>query len=273
MELTVSQVSRIANISVRALHHYDEIGLLVPSGRSDAGYRLYSHADLARLQQILFFRALELPLGEIARIMTDPDFDVAATLRYQRELLIEKVARSHALIRAVEAAIANLETQATKATQKKGDPTMNDDEGMNPSAGEGLFDAWKDFKQEDYEAEAEQRWGDTEAFKESKRRTARYTKQDWELIKREAAAVMQGLCDQMIAGTAPDAPAAMDAAEAHRAHVTRWFYPCSPAIHRGLGDLYVNDPRFTANIDKLRAGLAVYARAAFAANADRQQNG
>ena len=266
MGLTVSQVSRIANISVRALHHYDEIGLLVPRDRSDAGYRLYGDADLARLQQILFFRALELPLAEIARIMTDPAFDVAAALRYQREMLIEKVARSHALIQAVDAAIATIETTG------KGTPAMSDDK-TSASAGEALFEAWKDFKQEDYEAETEQRWGDTEAFKESKRRTARYTKQDWELIKREAAAVMQGLCDQMTAGTAPDAAPAMDAAEAHRAHITRWFYACSPAIHRGLGELYVNDPRFTANLDKLRPGLSAYARAAFAANADRQQNG
>jgi len=105
-------------------------------------------------------------LTEIARIMTDPDFDVTATLRYQRELLIEKVARSHALIAAVEAAINDID---------KGKPTMT---SKTPSETQAMFSPWKDFKQEDHEAEAEQRWGNTESFKESKRRTARYTKQD-----------------------------------------------------------------------------------------------
>src|SRR5688572_12406689 len=106
--LTVSQVARTAGVSVRALHHYDEIGLLRPSARSDAGYRLYNQSDLERLQQIMFFRALELPLDEVARIMTAPAFDVKATLRGQRELLIERLAHCHALIAAVEAAIARL---------------------------------------------------------------------------------------------------------------------------------------------------------------------
>jgi DNA-binding transcriptional MerR regulator len=254
MGLTVSQVARIANVSVRALHHYDEIGLLVPSARSDAGYRLYEDADLRRLQQILFFRALELPLDEIARIMRDPGFDVLTTLRFQREQLIEKVARAHALIGAVENAIATFE---------KGDSTMKTEET------EEMFSPWKDFKQEDYEAETEQRWGNTEAYKESKRRTARYTKQDWELIKKESQATLVALADQLAAGTPPDAAPALDAAEAHRLHIDRWFYPCSHAIHRGLGELYVNDPRFMANIDRIRPGLSEYARDAFAANATR----
>src|SRR6185369_365458 len=81
MAFTVSQVARMAGVSVRTLHHYDQIGLLRPSGRSEAGYRLYDRADLERLQQVMFFRALEVPLEEIARIMTDPDFDVGAALR------------------------------------------------------------------------------------------------------------------------------------------------------------------------------------------------
>src|SRR5688572_920406 len=106
MALTVSQVAAVAGVSVRALHHYDEIGLLRPSGRSAAGYRLYSDADLERLQQVLFFRALELPLEDITRIMTDPDFDVAAALRMQRQQLAEKTVKLRALVSAVDAALA-----------------------------------------------------------------------------------------------------------------------------------------------------------------------
>jgi MerR family transcriptional regulator, thiopeptide resistance regulator len=253
-ELTVSQVARLAHVSVRTLHHYDEIGLLQPSGRSHAGYRLYGEADLQRLQQILFFRALELPLPEITRIMTEPDFDVVATLKIQREMLVEKVAHSHALIAAVEAAINRIE---------KGTPMTTKDT-------EESFSPWKDFDASKYEAEAEQRWGGTAAFKESKRRTARYTKADWELIQADAANSYGALVRELKAGTPPDAEAAMDAAEVHRAHISRWFYDCSPEIHRGLGELYDTDARFTATVDKFAPGLSAYARQVFAANAARQ---
>ena len=271
MALTVSTVARLTGVSVRALHHYDEIGLLRPSGRSEAGYRLYDEGDLARLQQIMFFRALELPLEEIARIMSDPDFDVVATLRSQREMLVARVASTHALIGAVDAAIERI---ASPAPRRGGDATMRDKAKEHPTIEDRaneMFAAFtfKDFKPEQYEAEAEQRWGNTDAFKESKRRTARYTKADWELIKQEAAAVYLRLGDLMAAGEAPDAPAVLDAAEAHRQHISRWFYDCSYEIHAGLGELYVNDARFTANIDRARPGLSAYLRAAFAANAAR----
>jgi DNA-binding transcriptional MerR regulator len=263
MALTVSTVARLTGISVRALHHYDEIGLLRPSGRSDAGYRLYDDADLLRLQQIMFFRALELPLPEIQRIMSDPRFDVAATLRSQREMLIARLASTHALIGAVEAAIERVEKGETVVSKTKEERT------------EEMFSAFKDFKPEEYEAEAEQRWGATEAFKESKRRTARYTKADWELIKTEAAGIYVALGDLMDAGTAPDAPAVMEAAEKHRQHISRWFYECSYEIHVGLGELYVNDTRFTANIDQAgaRTGLSAFLQEAFAANAARAKRG
>lgn len=252
MPLTVSQVAGVAGVSVRALHHYDEIGLLRPSGRSAAGYRLYSDADLVRLQQILFYRALELPLDEIVRILNDPAFDVGAALRVQRELLAEKAVKLQALVSAVDAAIARL--------------TNNSEEPMRDSEIHSMFEG---FDPKQYEAEAEQRWGDTEAFKESKRRTARYTADDWREIKAESAEIFAALAALMRSGAPADGSEAMDAAEAHRRHIDRWFYPCPRAMHRGLGRLYVDDPRFTANIDKTSPGLAEYAAAAFAANAER----
>jgi DNA-binding transcriptional MerR regulator len=223
--LTVSQVARTAGVSVRALHHYDEIGLLRPSARSEASYRVYDRADLARLQQIMFFRALELPLEEVAD---------------------------------------NSEGTTTMTTKKEGTDSDLEQQGGT------LFSAFKDFKPEDYEADAEQRWGHTDAYKESKARTARYREDDWKVIKAESGATLQRLADELAKGTPPDAPAAMDAAEAHRQHIERWFYSCPPIMHRGLGQLYVNDARFTANIDKIRPGLSAYAEKAFAANADRR---
>ncbi len=250
MARTVSQAAGIAGISIRTLHHYDEIGLLEPSGRSAAGYRLYSDADMARLQQILCFRALELPLDDIRRILTDPAYDAGAALRMQRALLSERAVALRALLDAVEAAITRLERE----------------EPMTDTEMKQMFDG---FDPKQHEAEAEQRWGDSEAFKESKRRTARYTKHDWQAIKDEAAAAFARLAALMARGVPADATEAMDAAEAHRQHIERWFYTCPKPMHRGLGQLYVDDPRFTANIDKPAPGLAEYAARAFAANAAR----
>ena len=128
---------------------------------------------------------------------------------------------------------------------------------------------FQDFRPEDYAAEAEQRWGDTEAYRESKRRTAGYTQRDFAAVKAESEALFGRLAALLDAGAAPTTTAAMDAAEEHRQHIERWFYPCPKTLHRGLGELYVNDPRFTANIDRVRSGLAAYACAAFCANAER----
>ena len=252
MALTVSQVAKLTGVSVRALHHYDEIGLLRPSGRSGAGYRLYSEGDLERLQQVLFFRALELPLEEIHRIMTDPQFDVAAALRMQRQMLTEKAVKLSALGEKVDAAIARLE----------GGRAMNEHEmkqmfyGLDASA---------------YEAEAERRWGDTEAYKESKRRSRGYSKQDWQQIKDEGTKIFARLAELMAAGEPAEGVAAMDVAETHRLYISRWFYECSREFHARLGQLYVQDPRFTANIDAGHAGLSEYAARAFAANAGLSQ--
>jgi DNA-binding transcriptional MerR regulator len=250
MSLTVSQVARLAGVSVRALHHYDEIGLLQPSGRSEAGYRLYEQLDLQRLQQVLFFKELGFPLEEITRIVRDPAFDLRAALLMQRRLLTERATRVQALIGAVDAALDSLE-KGTAMTKEE------------------MFEVFGDFDPTKYEDEARERWGDSEAYRESARRTKRYAKKDWEQIKAEGAQIQHELVAQMEAGRAPTDPAVMDVAERHRGYITRWFYPCSYEIHRGLGELYVSDPRFTENIDKLRPGLAAFTRDALRANAER----
>lgn len=250
MNRTVSQVARLVGVSVRTLHHYDEIGLLRPSERSEAGYRLYSAADLERLQQVLFFRALDFQLDEVARIMTDRDFDVGGALRLQRQLLEKRLVETRGLIAGVDAALTRFE---------KG-------HAMAGNEAEAVF---KDFNPEDYEDEVEQRWGDTEAYMESKRRTARYTPHDWDTIKKEGGDLFVRLADLMTAGKAPADAAAVELAEAHRKHIERWFYPCPKSMHRALGEGYVDDPRFTANIDRIREGLSRYLRDAFRANAER----
>ena len=251
--LKVSEVARLAGISVRTLHHYDERGLVRPSARSDAGYRLYAPADLERLQQVLFFRELGFPLEEIQRIVADPDFDVAAALRMQRRLLTERAERVAALLAAVDAAIDAHEKGTTMTSEER-------------------LQVFGDFDPAQYEAEARETWGDTDAYKESARRAKKHTPDDWKRIAAELQTIFADLATLAQRGVAPTEAAAMDVAERHRAHVSRWFYPCPPALHQGLGELYVNDARFQDNIDRHHAGLAAYARAVWRANAARQSS-
>ena len=247
MALTVSQVSKLSKVSVRALHHYDELGLLRPSARSEAGYRLYEQLDLERLQQVLFYRELEFSLDEIKEILSNKNFDLRVALLSQRQLLEEKIVRLTAVLGAVDKSIQQLE----------GGYHMSEEE---------MFEG---FDPKEHEAEAEQRWGETDAYKESKRRTAKYNKQDWQAIKQEVAAIYQKLAALLDKGVPADSVAAMNASEEHRQHITRWFYSCSKVIHKGLGEMYTSDPRFMATFEKIKKGLAQYVCEAFIANSSR----
>jgi hypothetical protein len=120
-----------------------------------------------------------------------------------------------------------------------------------------------------YAEEVEQRWGQTEAYQQSRRRTSTYTKQDWQRINAEATEVSNRFAGLMSAGAAPGSVEAMAAAEEHRQHITRWFYDCPLETHRGLGDMYVADPRFTATYEAIAPGLAQFIRDAIHANASR----
>lgn len=248
----VKEVAEIAGVSVRTLHHYDTLGLLVPSGRSEAGYRLYDADDLLRLQQILIGRELGLTLEAIGRSLDDPAFDRRQALLAQRQQLERRAQETAEMIRAVDRALAVIERGETETDMKE------------------LFDGFDASK---YEAEAERRWGHTEAFAESKRRTAGYGADDWKRFGAEQAAIMSDAFALLSAGEPPDSAAAMAVAERHRLAIDRWFYPCSFAMHRGLSELYENDARFAANIDKFGAGITAFLIAAIRANCARAEAG
>jgi DNA-binding transcriptional MerR regulator len=247
---TVSEVARLANVSVRTLHHYDEIGLLVPSGRSDAGYRLYDRQDLERLQEIMLFRELEIPLPDIAVLLGGGAFDRLAALELQREMLAAKSVRTAALITSVERAI-NAERTGVRMTKDE------------------MFEVFGDFDPAEYEDEVKERWGDTDAYRESARRTKRYTKADWERFKAEQEAVGAKMIALFDEGASPDDPRAMDVAEESRLQIDAWFYPCSREMHCGLGEMYLADPRFAANYEKMRPGMTQWWHDAIVANAKR----
>jgi MerR family transcriptional regulator, thiopeptide resistance regulator len=126
---------------------------------------------------------------------------------------------------------------------------------------------------EEYAQEAEQRWGETEAWKLSQRRTAAYTKDDWITIKSEADGNIRDFAGALRAGEPATGTAAMDLAEAHRQHISRWFYECGYDMHRGLAQMYISDPRYTASYDEIAPGFSRYVNDAILANADRAQAG
>jgi len=131
------------------------------------------------------------------------------------------------------------------------------------------LEVFGDFDPVGYEEEVHERWGGTDACRESARRTSRYARQDWEQMGREMDGINTALITLMDAGAPADGVEAMDLAERHRARITKWFYECSPEIHDGLGEMYAADPRFSQNIDKAAPGLAQYLSDVIAANARR----
>lgn len=251
-EYLVGEVARLSHVSVRTLHHYDSIGLLAPSARTAAGYRQYSAADLRRLRQVLFYRELGFTLEEIAEILADPAAGTDDHLRRQHRLLRERRARDAALLGAIE----------TEMEARKMGISLTPEE---------QFEIFGTDKLAEYAEEAKERWGDTEAWQQSQRRSAAYTKDDWIAIKAEADASIAAFTGAMRAGEPATGTVAMDLAEAHRQHISRWFYDCSHQMHRGLAELYVSDPRYIAEYDKIEPGFSGYVREAMLANADRAQ--
>lgn len=134
---------------------------------------------------------------------------------------------------------------------------------------EEKFEVFGDKDPEAHAEEAERRWGGTEAYAESQRRAARYTKDDWKRMQAEVASWGERYDALMEAGETPDGERAMDMAEEHRLHITRWFYACSYEMHRGLGEMYVADERFKEFYESMRPGLAGHLKEAIAANAAR----
>lgn len=251
---TVGEVAELTRVSIRTLHHYDDLGLLKPSERSEANYRLYTAGDLARLYRILTWRELGFPLGEIGRLLEADPAEEKRALELQAALLGEQLRQTERKLRAVTSLLQ---------------PTRLGEGAWNVTKKE-LTEIFDGFDHSEYEAEVQERWGDTEAYRQSQARTGRYTKADWEQLKAETDALNARYLALMDAGVPADSPQAAEVAEAHRAHFHKWFYDCSPEMLRGVSNLWVQDPRFTKNIDKVRSGLAAYQHAAVQAWAGKE---
>ena len=234
--LKVKEVSKLAGISIRTLHHYDEVGLLTPQALTEAGYRLYADQDLERLQQILFFRELGFPLKEIGRMLDNPAFDRLEALELQRRMLEEKMEHTRRMIENIDRSIQHA----------KGEIDMTNEQ---------RFEAL-DFTRSPYEQEARERWGDA-AIDESKRKLESRTKtpamqaefqQEWEER-------MQSLAE--VRHEDPASPKAQERIGAWYTFLGN-FGTYSYEAFAGLGQMYVQDERFTQNIDQYGEGLAAF---------------
>ncbi len=240
MKRTVNEVAKLTGVSVRTLHYYDEIGLLAPVETTEAGYRLYGDAELERLQQILFFRELDFQLKEIKAILQRSDFDKEDALQKHKELLIIKRNRLNGLIGLV-------------------DDTLRGDKKMSFKE----FDMSEiEAAQQKYQKEAQERWGDTDAYKESAQKTSHYTKADWARLTEEAGTIYSALAARL--NLAPEDDEVQQLIADWQAHITKYYYNCTNEILAGLGQMYVKDERFLNSIDKYGAGLAEFMSKAIA---------
>jgi len=250
MSYTVKQLGKLAGVSARTLHFYDEIGLLRPATRTASGYRMYGERELLILQQIMFFRQLDVPLEEIRRILADPNFDQVRALRRHRELLEAQAARLGRLIKTVDKTLLMLE----------GTMTLSDAE---------LYEGFSQEQIERYKRESREAYG-VEVVEESERRAKGMSKGQWQAVRDEGDAVTRGLAGLM------DRPVDDPEVQALIARHYKWvctFWTPDAAAYTGLGQLYTDNPEFRANYDKYAVGLADFLREAMAYYAEQELAG
>lgn len=245
--LTVGAVAGLVGVSVRTLHHWDEVGLVRPSGRTWADYRVYSRDDVARIHRVLVYREVGIPLARIGAILDDPEADEAAHLQRQRALLTERISRLQEMVSAVDA-------------------MMEADMSNTPLSAAEMGEIFGTDWNPDYQAEAQERWGDTEQWSQAQQRQAGMKREDWEQVKAETDALEADLADAAARRVEPGSDEANALAERHRASIDQW-YDCTHSMHACLGRMYLADPRFTAHYDERRPGLAQWLHDAIAANA------
>lgn len=234
--LTVHEVSGLTGVSVRTLHHYDAIGLLKPTQFTEAGYRLYDDEALGLLQSILLFRELEFPLKDIKNILQSDSFDIIEALEDQIELLLLKRERIDKMI-----ALA-------RKIQNKGELQMD-------------FSAFDDKKTEQYAAQAKEKWGATDAYKEYEHKSEGRTKAE----EGKNAEEMMNIFAELgaVRASSPESSEAQALIKKLQEHISKNYYNCTPQILKGLGQMYAAGGEMTDNIDKAGGeGTAAFANKA-----------
>ena len=235
MKMQIKEFAKLTGVSVRTLHYYDEIGLIKPAlVDAQNGYRFYDENSLLRMQEILFYRELDFPLKSILEILSSPDYDKQKALAEQRKLLELKKERLERIIDALDGAT-------------KGMVTMT------------AFDN-SDYEtaRKQYEAEAKQRWGETDAYKEHEQKTTDYTKDKWQEVNDGLMRVFTKFAECKKEGNSAESEKAQSLVKELQNYITENYYTCTKDILAGLGQMYVADERFKANIDKNGDGTAEF---------------
>ena len=236
--MTVGEVSTLLGVSVRALHHWDESGLVHPSQRSAAGYRLYSEADIMRIQQVLVYRQTGMSLADIKMVLDEPETDAMTHLRRQRELVQGQVSHLQQMLNSIDMVMEIHQS------------------GARISVAE-MAEIWGTDWDPVYIEDAHAQWGDTEDWAESYRRKAQMSRADWERAHEETVALESALAEAMRNGVEPGSPEANALARWHRKDFNRWFEVSTSKqvlIARG----YVADERYARYYDKRAPGLAAW---------------
>jgi len=247
MAMRVKEVADLVGISVRTLHHYDEMGLLTPDETTESGYRLYSQDNLDTLQQILFFKELGFPLKQIKDIISNPSFNRQEALELHRQMLLDKRRRLDQMIATVDATIQ----------YHKGEITMTNEEKF----------AGFNFNHNPYEEEARERWGN-QAVEQSQAKLKNKSQEEQSEMMEKMHAIYARLAD--LRHGSPESEEAQAAIQAWYDYLNNNFSSYSLEVFKNLGQMYVDDKRFTKNIDKFGEGLAVFMRDAMDIFADRQ---
>ncbi len=250
-EHTVKQVARMSGVSVRTLHHYDEIGLLKPARVGENGYRWYGREELLRLQQILLHRELEMPLAAIGRLLDAAEFDRAATLKAQRAALAAKAERYGRLLRTLDETIASIE----------GATDMDD---------KNLYMGFAPEKQAEYEAWVADRYEGAAAVIDGARvKMSGWGKADYASLKAEVEEIEAAMAKALQDGLPADSAAVMVLMERHHMMVSRaWPKPPTREAFIGLGRMYAEHPDFIARYEGRQPGLTEYMGAAMTAYAE-----
>ena len=236
---TVKQLSKLAGVTPRTLHHYDSIGLLKPSCVGDNGYRYYGEDALLRLQQILFYRELDIPLDDIKKIMAESRFDVLGALQSHKDALNKQVARLNRLLHTV-------------------DNTINHLKGNNIMSEKAYFEGFGEEEQEKYALEAEELYG-AEGVRASVKKWKGYSAEQKRRIMEEGSKNYTDMIAAMPKGA--DSPEVQAIVERWRKHLDYFWTPKLDQL-LALANGYNDDPRFKENFDKMSPGLAEFMREA-----------
>ena len=231
LKMLIKEFADFTGVSVRTLHYYDEIGLLLPAVVDRyTGYRFYDENSLLRMQEILFYRELDFSLKSIGEILSSPNYDKSKALTEQKHLLTLKKERLERLISAIDGAVK----------------------------GENVMKAFDNSEFEKHKAEAKEKWGKTDAYKEYAERTKDYSKQKWNEIAEGMDHIMAEFAICMKKSETPDSEEVQNLVKMLQSHITENYYLCTNEILAGLGQMYVADERFKNNIDKHADGTAAF---------------